>query len=269
MYRVGFFQFAPEFGQVESNLSKVVSALTGVEADLIVLPELPFTGYCFQDRAELVTLAENPADSATVASLVELCRANNFHLVTGFAEQSVGKIFNSALLINGEGIVKIYRKLHLFNTEVEYFDPGDKPLEVVEVNGVKIGLMICYDWAFPEVARTLALQGAELLCHPSNLVLAWGQQAMQTRCLENGLFAVTANRLGSDVRLRGTVSFTGQSQVAGPEGVLLHRATVEQEELFIVEIDLEQARDKKVTPMSDLIGDRRPEFYGALVKSVS
>jgi len=261
MYKVGFYQFAPDFGQVELNLSKVTSALTGVDADLIVLPELPFTGYYFQDRAELATLAENPLDSPTVTALVELCRKNNFHLVTGFAEKSADNIFNSALLIGSEGIIKTYRKLHLFNTEAEYFDPGDKPLEVIDLGDVKIGLMVCYDWAFPEVARTLALQGAEILCHPSNLVLAWGQQAMLIRCLENGLFAVTANRLGSDNRSRGTVSFTGQSQLAGPKGALLHRAEATQEALFVVEIDLEQARDKSVTPNDDLLKDRRPEFY--------
>lgn len=125
-------------------------------------------------------------------------------------------------------------------------------------------MMVCYDWAFPEVARTLALQGVDLICHPSNLVLDWGQQAMLTRCLENGVFAVTANRLGSDVRPEGTVTFTGQSQLAGPKGVLVHRSDAKIEELFIMEIDLDQARDKHVTSKSDLLKDRRPEFYTAL-----
>ncbi len=262
--KVGFYQFAPEFGAVSKNLSRVLAALSGADADIIVLPELPFTGYYFQDRSELATLAEDPATSPTLSALVQLCRENDFHLVTGFAEKAQGKLFNSALLINGEGILQTYRKLHLFNTESDYFDPGDRPLQVSQVDGIQIGLMVCYDWAFPEVARSLALQGADLICHPSNLVLPWRQQAMLTRCMENGLFAVTANRTGPDARPRGTLTFTGQSQIAGPKGRLLHRASTEEEGLFITRIDLAQARDKNVTPLSHLLKDRRPEFYSRL-----
>jgi len=262
--KIGFYQFAPQFGAVSKNLSKVMAALSGADANIIVLPELAFTGYYFQDRNELATLAEEPATSATLAALIELCRENSFHLVTGFAEKSGDKIFNSALLINGEGIIQTYRKLHLFNTEAEYFDPGDIPLQVSNIDGIQVGLMVCYDWAFPEVARSLALQGADLVCHPSNLVLPWCQQAMLTRCMENGLFAVTANRTGPDSRPRGVVNFTGQSQIAEPKGTLVHRASSEEEMLFIASIDLAQARDKNVTPLSHLLKDRRPEFYSRL-----
>ena len=264
--KIGYYQFAPEFGAVSKNLSKVVTALNGADADIIVLPELAFTGYCFQDRNELETLAEDPATSATLAALIALCHENSFHLVTGFAEKSGEQIFNSAFLINGEGIVQTYRKLHLFNTEAEYFEPGDIPLQVSHVDGIQVGLMVCYDWAFPEVARSLALQGADLLCHPSNLVLPWCQQAMLTRCMENGLFAVTANRIGPDIRPTGTVNFTGQSQIAGPKGALVHQSSSEEEILFITSIDLAQARDKNVTPLSHLLNDRRPEFYSRLNK---
>jgi len=262
--KVGFYQFAPEFGAVSANLSKVVTALSGADADIIVLPELAFTGYYFQNRDELTALAEDPKTSATVSTLIQLCRENDFHLVTGFAEKSGEKIFNSALLINGEGIIQTYRKIHLFNTESEYFDPGDLPLQVCEIDGINVGLMVCYDWAFPEVARTLALQGADLICHPSNLVLPWCQQAMLTRCMENGLFAITANRTGPDIRPRGTLNFTGQSQITAPKGKLIHQASATEEALFITTIDLAPARDKKVTPLSDLFSDRRPEFYSLL-----
>ena len=264
MFRVGYFQFEPAFGEVESNLSTVVSALRGAEADIIVLPELPFTGYRFRDRAELAALAEDPARSPGISALVELCRENGFHLATGFAEKAGDRIFNSALIIGPGGIVQTYRKLHLFDAENDYFDPGDRPLETVDIRGLRVGLMICYDWAFPEVARTLALQGADLICHPSNLVLAWGQQAMLTRCLENGVFAITANRTGSDVRPGGTLTFTGRSQLAGPRGELMHRSDERCRELFIAGIDPARARDKRVTPKSDLFKDRRPAFYGAL-----
>lgn len=267
MLRVGFFQFAPKFGEVETNLSKIVSALRNAEADIIVLPELAFTGYFFQDRSELASLAEDPAKSPTVSSLIALCRDRDFFLVTGFAERSTDKIFNSALLVGGDGVLHTYRKLHLFNTEREYFDPGDTPLETIELCGAKIGIMVCFDWVFPEVARVLALQGADLLCHPSNLVLTYCQQAMLTRCLENSVFAVTANRFGSDIRPRGTLTFTGQSQMAAPDGELVYRAKPGEEELYIAEIDVRKARDKWMTQRNELLEDRRPEYYTDLIES--
>jgi len=115
--RVGFFQYAPTFGDVAANLSKVTSSLHNIDADIVVLPELAFTGYLFKDRAELASLAENPVNSPTVFRLTELCRENSFLLVTGFAEKDRDRIFNSALAIGKEGILHTYRKLHLFNTE--------------------------------------------------------------------------------------------------------------------------------------------------------
>ena len=266
MLRVGFYQFAPKFGEVSANLSKVLSALEGAEVDIVILPELPFTGYYFQDRAEVATLAEDPSESHTILSLTNLCRANDFYLVTGFAEKAGDRIFNSALLMGPEGVQHTYRKLHLFNTEKEYFDPGDTPLQSVMIRGVSIGIMICFDWVFPEAARSLALQGADLLLHPSNLVLTYCQQTMLTRSLENSVFTITANRTGSDNRPRGSLNFTGQSQVVTPKGELLYRAERETEELFVTQIDISQARDKSMTVRNDLFKDRRPQYYAEITR---
>jgi predicted amidohydrolase len=269
MLKTGFFQFEPRFGAVEKNLERVLSGLRTVEADLVVLPELAFTGYLFQDRSELLSLAEDPAHSRTVESLVLLCRDKSLFLVAGFAERSGEKVFNSALLIGPDGLVSTYRKLHLFDTEKEYFDPGDIPLEPIDVRGAMIGMMVCFDWAFPEAARVLALKGADVLCHPSNLVLSLCQQAMLTRCVENGVFAVTANRIGSVIRPRGSLRFTGQSQVVTPKGEIVHRATADTEELFITEIDVSVAGNKAMTERNDLFRDRRPEFYAPLTDTAT
>jgi predicted amidohydrolase len=269
MFKIGFLQFEPKFGEVETSLAKVLSALENVDADLIVLPELAFTGYYFQDRSELMSLAEDPETSATVDGLTRLCRRRDFFLVTGFAERSADKIFNSALLIGPQGLLRTYRKLHLFNTEKEYFDPGDTPLETVDVRGAKIGMMVCFDWAFPEVARILSLQGADILCHPSNLVLDWCQKAMVTRSLENAVFAVTANRIGADVRPHGELKFTGQSQVTAPKGEIVYRAAPDKEELYLADIDLSLARNKFMTQKNDLFQDRRPGFYTSLSHPMS
>lgn len=264
--KIGYYQFRPLFGRVEKNLAKVLSALEECDADLIVLPELAFTGYYFRDRNELAQLAENPKTSKTVDALIAICKRKQFHIVTGFAEKYEDKIFNSALLIGPSGIEHTYRKLHLFNEEKNTFDVGDIPLCVQDINGVKIGIMVCFDWAFPEVTRSLVLQGAQIICHPSNLVLTFCQQTMLTRCLENRVFAITTNRFGSDVRPQGKLTFTGRSQIVMPGGVLAHRARSQQAELFIMEIDPEQADDKSITPLNDLLSDRRPDCYDVLLK---
>lgn len=264
MFRMGFFQFNPLFGKVSNNLAHVLKGLAGVDADLVVLPELAFTGYYFRDRAELRELAEDPLDSRTVESLTSFCADHRLHLITGFAEKAADRIFNSALLIGPAGVVHIYRKIHLFNTETDYFDPGDTPLAVVTVSGVRVGIMICFDWVFPETARILALQGAEIICHPANLVLDLCHDAMITRSIENNVFTITANRYGSDLRPHGTFSFTGKSQITNPKGERLGRAEAEGDRLCIVEVDPAQASEKWITPKNHLLNDRRPDFYTSL-----
>ncbi|NIR47778.1 acyltransferase [candidate division KSB1 bacterium] len=264
MLRIGYYQFRPQFGQIQENLKQVLNALKDVSADLIVLPELAFTGYYFKDREETRTLAEDPQDSSTIESLVALCRDKDFYLITGFAEKQQDKVFNSSLLIGPEGVIHTYRKLHLFSEEKNWFDPGDIPLQVWEVREANVGMMVCFDWIFPEVTRTLTVEGADIICHPSNLVLDYCQQTMLSRCLENGVFAVTANRYGADKRPHGELRFTGKSQIVAPKGELLHRSKSQKQEVFITEIDPILARDKHITPLNQIISDRRPEFYAPL-----
>lgn len=262
---VGYFQFSPEFGNKVANLEKVQDSLSCVKADLIVLPELAFTGYYFEDRNELNGLAEDASDSVTVNALSKLCKSNNFYIVTGFAEREGDRLYNSALLIGPSGIVSTYRKIHLFNTEKEYFDPGNIPLKPVSISGVSVGLMICYDWVFPEVSRSLALQGVEIICHPSNLVLSYCQKTMISRCIENGVYAITANRTGTEVRPRGELTFTGQSQIVNTKGEVLVCSKENNDELVIQEIDPSAAKQKMLTENNHLLNDRRPECYGVLV----
>jgi len=266
MIRVGFYQFKPVFGETEKNLNHVLNALKAANADLIVIPELAFSGYYFRDRAEVKFLAEDPHNSSTFDSLISLCRERDFYLVAGFAEKARDKYFNSASLIGPSGIIHTYRKLHLFNEEKNLFDPGDIPLQLHEIRGARLGIMICFDWIFPEVMRILAIQGADIICHPSNLVLDYCQQTMLSRCIENSVFAITTNRYGEDKRPHGTLKFTGKSQIVAPKGVLLQRAASKREMLFITEIDPELARDKNITALNNLITDRRPEFYSTICR---
>lgn len=252
--KVGYMQFEPRLGERDENLAHVLEGLDQVEADLMVLPELAFSGYAFGGRDEARRYAEDLRDSEVMAALVRLCRRRDMFIATGFAERAGEKIYNSAALLGAEGLISVYRKLHLFNTEKDCFDPGDLPPGIHSVRGVRVGMMICFDWIFPEVARGLALRGAELICHPSNLVIPEKcQYSMVTRCIENRVFAVTANRCGSE---RG-IDFTGGSQAVAPGGELLHRSPAAGDEVYVFELDPRLARDKRINARNDLMEDRR------------
>ncbi len=130
-----------------------------------------------------------------------------------------------------------------------------------EVNGVNIGIMICFDWFFPETARTLALLGADIIAHPANLVLPYCQKAMITRCLENRIYAVTANRIGEEIRGEDNFVFTGASQITSYDGQILSSAPVDKIYSGFAEIDIEKVRDKKLNNFNDIFEDRRKDFY--------
>lgn len=259
--KVGYYQFRPLFGKVERNLDKVLAALADVEADLIVLPELAYTGYYFADRDEAYRLSQDVSSSPIIESLIDLCRQRNFYIVSGFAEKYLDKCFNSSVLVGPEGLVHTYRKLHLFSDEKNVFTPGDIPLQVNRIGDVNIGMMVCFDWVFPEVVRTLALQGADIICHPANLVLFFCQDTMITRCLENRVYAVTANRYGADKRPHGELKFTGKSQIVAPGGELLKRSPSQRDDLVIIDIDPTTSRNKHITALNEVLADRRPEYY--------
>ena len=122
-------------------------------------------------------------------------------------------------------------------------------------------MMICFDWYFPESARTLALRGAQIVAHPSNLVLPNCPNAMPVRSLENRVFAVTSNRVGTEDRGGTSLTFIGQSQITSPRGEILHRCPAVGAAVSVVEITPELADNKFATERNHLLNDRRPEFY--------
>ncbi len=260
--RVGFFQFSPHFGDTAGNLDRMVEAVEGCGADLLVAPELALSGYLFSGREELERLSE-PVPGPSSERLAEVVRAAGCHLVVGMAEKAGNKLFNSAVLLGPEGIVGVYRKAHLFNEEKVYFSPGDGGFPVFQVASARIGMLVCFDHMFPEAARTLALQGAEIICHPSNLVLPeYGQLTTRVRSIENRVFWVLANRCGSEQRGGKSLTYSGSSQIIASDGRVLAQGPEEGDSLKVVEIDPQRARDKKVTALNDLFDDRRTAIYG-------
>jgi len=263
--KVGFIQLKVIFGNKKENIEKVTEYIHQKEADLIVLPELFNSGYLFSSHSELAALAESIPDGQTTKILIQLARDLKVYLVAGLPERERNHFYNSAILVGPHGFIGCYRKLHLFNTEKKWFVPGNRPLEVYDIGSVKIGLMICFDWIFPEVCRTLALKGAHIICHPSNLVLPYCQSAMITRALENRVFIITANRIGTERRKNDQLTFTGNSQVVDPGGEVVLYAT-NNEKYEIIDIDPVAAENKKMTEQNDLFLDRQPEFYEISIK---
>jgi len=262
--KIAIYQFAPEFGAKEKNLRRIEKNLLQSDPDLVVLPELCTTGYQFTSKKELTDLAES-IHGPTVQNWEKLCRDKGFYLVAGLAEKDGEYFYNSAVLVSPKGYVGTYRKVHLFLEEKAWFQPGNG-FSVWDIGNVKIGIMICFDWIFPEAARSLALQGADIICHPVNLVLPYCQEAMITRSIENGVFTVTANRVGIEERITGTkFTFTGGSQIVDPKGNRLFRLGAEVETLQEIEMDPTLARDKQITPKNHILKDRNPEAYTSLL----
>jgi predicted amidohydrolase len=260
--RVAFIQTSPAFGQVEKNVESAIKKILSLDCDLVVLPELFNTGYQFKSRSEAFGLSENVPGGYTTRRLEEVAEAKKVFVVAGFAERAGRKVYNSASLVGPKGLVGLYRKAHLFSYEKDFFTPGNTPLDVYKTGKARVGIMICFDWLFPEASRTLALKGAEIICHPSNLVLPHCPEAMITRTIENRVFTITANRVGVEQRVKGQkLRFIGQSQIVEPGGKVLYRASKGRAEAKVIGIDPGKARDKKITTKNHVFRDRREDLY--------
>jgi len=252
--RIAYVQTSPRILEVGANVREAMEILGGIDADLVVLPELFATGYALT-REELAELSEEVASGQTLGRFRDIARERDIGIVGGFPEKSGGSCYNSAFFIT-PGDTHVHRKVHLFGKEKELFRPGEG-FAVHGFRGTRIGMMVCFDWFFPESCRTLMLKGAEIVAHPANLVLPFWPRAAPTRAVENRVFIVTASRVGNERGLR----FVGGSLIASPGGQILASSGEKGVEHAIAEVDPGEARDKRVTPLNDIIGDRRPGAY--------
>lgn len=259
--KIAAVQMNCRFDEPERNRRRALQLLERSQADLYVLPELFNSGYWFSSREEALAAAEPVPQGETCRVLIAAAQRLQCHLVAGLAEKAGDRLFNASVLIGPGGLIACYRKIHLFDEEKKWFDPGDTPLSVHDIGSAKVGLMICFDWMFPESMRSLALQGGQIICHSANLVMPYCQAAMVTRCLENGVFAITANRVGHDRRGGQSLHFTGQSQITDPRGRVMARASKLMEEVLVRDIDPSLADDKWLNPANHLLNDRRPALY--------
>lgn len=227
----------------------------------MVLPELAVSGYHFSSKEEAAGLSE-PADGETAAMLHKAALETGSHYVCGICEQDGEKLYNSAILVGPQGLETCYRKMHLFSREKEFFSASSEGFSLIAVRGIRLGILICFDHMFPEAARTLALAGAQVIAHPSNLVLPeYGQLTGRVRALENRVFWILSNRVGTENRAASALRFTGESRIYGHNGTILAAADSENEQLLLVEADISSAHDKWVTEENNLFQDRRSDFY--------
>lgn len=269
----GVAQTAPRLGETARNLEACLALLEEAAAagcKLLALPECATSGYMFSSEEEAARAAET-VPGPSVEAFERGCARLGLHCVAGLLERDGDRVYNTAVLVGPDGLVGRYRKSHLPFLGVDRFvAPGDEQPAVFDTPLGRIGIEICYDLRFPEVTRALALDGAEIVVHPTNWPDAVSPLAdflTRARAAENRVFLLTANRVGRE----RAATFCGRSQVVDPGGARLAEAGEEGEELVVAEIDPAEARqkDRVIVPGEyelSLFGDRRPELYGALVE---
>lgn len=308
--KVGYYQFNPLWGEIEKNRATILAKLDELAPqalDLIVLPELCFSGYLFSKREELLAFSQSASDRFFYP-LQEMSDKKNWVIVCGFIERedfsssfpsqqtlfsseeldphhhlSLSKFYNSAIVLRPYQKAIIYRKNHLYDREKLFFSPGDKGFPTFMFKDTCCGVLICFDHMFPEAARSLALQGVQIICHPSNLVLpGYAQITSCARALENRVYWILANRYGSEnlgnnldkedeqkIPLEQMadssddyiLNFSGKSRIVSPYGEVLNEASATGEALAIVDIDPSSCNDKSIGTKNDLFKDRRHYIY--------
>ncbi len=258
-----------------ANLAAIVRKLNDAAdrgAKLIVFPECVLTGYGYENRDHLRTVAE-PLPGPSTDAIAKECARRNVWAVFGLVEAaSDGKLFNSCALVGPNGFVAGYRKLHLPCLGADRFtDPGDQPLAVYDLGGLKLGLNICFDGSFPETSRILTLLGADLIVLPTN----WATNARKmaelvsaARSWENHIYYLAVNRIGDETGFH----YIGLSSAADYLGNVLHWAKEDVEEIFLIEVNPAAARQKRTVHCHgvyeiDRVNWRRPEMYGPLVEN--
>lgn len=270
--RIACVQMEPHIGDVAANraaTARFIETAARQGARLIVLPELCNSGYVFHSREEALALAEEIPAGDTCRLWCALAHRLRVYIVAGMAERDGTALYNAAVVIGPDGYVGKYRKLHLWNQEHLHFSPGDLGVPVFDTPFGRVGVAVCYDGWFPEVYRMAALQGADLVCVPTNWVpmpdQPPGQHPMAVTLTmasahSNALFIACADRVGIE---RGQ-PFIGGSVIVHCSGwPAAGPASQDDEAIVYADLDLSEARDqRRLTEFNQLLSDRRGDVYG-------
>ena len=268
-------QMGPVVGEKERNVERTLAFIeeaAGQAARLIVLPELCNSGYVFNSREEAFELAEEIPGGPTCRAWIDSARKQGLHLVAGIAERDGQVLYNAAVVVGPSGFVGKFRKAHLWNEENLFFEPGNLGFPVLKTPLGRIGTFICYDGWFPESYRLCALQGADIVCIPTNWVPIPGQaknrEAMANILVmaaahANSVFVAAADRVGVE---RGQ-PFIGQSLIVSYTGWPIGGpASPDKEEIIYAEANLADARrERNWNEYNQVLRDRRTDVYDEML----
>ncbi|OGU59151.1 MAG: hypothetical protein A2X64_07100 [Ignavibacteria bacterium GWF2_33_9] len=260
--KVSTVQFKPILFDKEKNIDTIRTYIVNDTSDLIIFPELATSGYYYTSKEELYNYAE-PFEGETVSEFQNLAASLNKIIIFGFPENADGKFYNSAaILFPDDAYSTVYRKTHLFYKENQIFTPGNTGFFNIKYPDfdLNLGTMICYDWRFPEAARSLALQGADLIVAPSNLITKIWKTSMPSRAMDNHVYLIVANRIGDEIR-EESLQFNGQSVIYDYYGNEIISANKTEEIKLTAEINPAEARNKRINDINDLFIDRKKQFY--------
>lgn len=253
MIRAACYQFPVTHAQPATNRYDVEQSIQSKKFDLLVLPELFTTGYLFENTTQLSNLAEEIPDGPTTEALITWARHHQAVIVASIAEKHLQQLYNTAIVVSPDGYLGKQRKIHLPRLEQGHFEAGNK-LQVFDTAAGRLGVLSCFDAWFPETARILNQQGAQILCHPTNAGSATTIQIMQTRALENHLFSITTNRCGQESAMGIHASFYGHSTIYAPDGRVCFQAGCD-EAFGSVTLDPEEASKKSNNFCNDFISE--------------
>ncbi len=264
-------QLAPKIADLAANRTLAGAAIEeSIEAgaQVVVLPELITSGYVFRSLAEARSVAIAP-DHDIFREWSALAAAGPAVVIGGFCEPSPdGGVYNSAAVVDGSGVLAVYRKLHLWDTEKDVFTAGSTDPPVVDTAFGRIGVIICYDLEFPELTRAMALRGADLLAVPTNWPLVYRPDGERPPEVQIGIAAARVNRMSiaccDRIGTERGQEWTGGTTIINESGWVV--ATAGDSNIATADLDLVLARDKVLTERAHVFHDRRPELYGALTR---
>jgi predicted amidohydrolase len=258
LLNIAQIQFSPRLGDIDLNCLKAESFINQcTQSKLIILPELADTGYNFIDKNHALEVGRTLGDNPFIEMLKRQSKKLGLSIVSGFCERTNSKLYNSSILVSKGKVIEKYKKIHLFMNEKDIFDEGKGGLNVIEIDGYKIGMQICFDYLFPEPWRILAEKKVDIIAHPSNLVTFNAFKLIPALCIMNKIFIATTNRVGKE---RG-LSFSGRSFVCDPNGKLINEARDKAEKIIFTSIRIDESRNKMITERNHVFKDRRKENY--------
>lgn len=290
MIKLAMVQFSPIHKNIIPNYNFTKQQIKKTNADIIIFPEMSLSGYFFTDRETLRIYTKTFEDFAE-GELQELATKLNKVIIFGFAEQDdkngIQKIYNSAILISPQKEETfVYRKSHLFYKENDVFDKSDLtsiykfassevkqeyenkriqfnsnfiPMYLKHLD-LNIGILICYDWRFPELARKYATSGADLLVYPSNLVTPYWLNAFPARAIDNKVFVAVSNRIGIEKSGEEEVKFNGRTCFFNTNGEILTKFSESEFESQIIEFNHLESRNKRINEKNDVFVDLRNDL---------